>query len=235
VSDRKEITPRAGSPTLGLVVGLGLGAGVYYYRHLAKALEAQGTVAKVVLVHADLKTVLEFLHRGEIAALANYLNESIETLASAGATTAAISAVTPHACIDTLARLVPIPLVSILDSIKAELLECGATRVALFGTRYVIESDLFGALSDIDVVRPSDEEITLIGDIYKGLALRGHGTPDDIEMLTRIGVAICDRERVEKIVLAGTDLSMLFESEAPRFPAIDSSEAHLRTLVELMR
>ena len=66
----------------------------------------------------------------------------------------------------------------------------------------------------------------------KGLAARGYGTSEDRDLFNRVGSALSEREGVEAILLAGTDLSMLYESEEPAFPSLDCSVVHIRTILE---
>ena len=215
---------------LGLIVGLGLGAGVFYYRHIARALQ-EGFTPGLLLSHADFRKVLGALRSGDMAGLTEYLNSMITGLANAGATLSAISAVTPHVCITQLARKAPIPIISVLDSVRAELERAPGRRVALFGTRYVIETDMFGSLPNADIVRPTAAEVSLIDEVYMGLAARGYGVSEDREILNGLGSVLCERERVDVILLAGTDLSMLFESEEPAFPSLDASVIHIRAIL----
>jgi len=218
--------------TLGLVGGLGLGAGIYYYQELAKTLDARGARLRLLLAHADLLKVLGHVRAAEIGELTQYLRGIIQSLSLGGADFAAISAVVPHACIAELTAASPIPILSILDVVGAELDRRGLRRVALFGTRLVIETDLYGCLSVFEVARPNAVEITMIDDTYRALAMRGHGTPQDREILTSIALGLCSRERLDAIVLAGTDLSTLFETEEPEFPSIDCSRLHIAAIAE---
>jgi aspartate racemase len=128
---------------LGLVGGFGISAGVYYYRELAKACEALGIVLDLVLIHADINTAREYVDSKDREGLAEYLADLIGFAKGAGAEFAAIAAVTPHLCIDELRPRLSLPLVDPLQCARDAV---GSRRVALFGTRYTIESDMFGAL-----------------------------------------------------------------------------------------
>ena len=228
---RPEMSAEASKKAvLGLIIGLGLGAGVFYYKRIAKALE-QSSPAGLMLAHADLRKVLDAVRAGNIAGLTDYLGDMIASLANAGATLTAISAVTPHVCIAQLMRSAATPMVSVLDSVRDQFESFPRRRIALFGTLYVIETDMFGSLPNVDVVRPSDAEVSLIDGVYSQLAIRGYGTAEDRDILNRVGLALSERERVDVILLAGTDLSMLFESEKPEFPSLDSSLVHIRAIL----
>ena len=218
-------------PVLGLVVGVGFGAGVFYYKQIAKAL-SEGSPRGLLLAHADLRKILAAVSDGDVAGLTEYLNTIITALANGGATVAAISSVTTQAYISQLTSISPIPIISIFDAVKAELEKGTGRRIALFGTRFVIETDMFGSLPHADIVRPPDAEIAVIDGVYRALALRGYGTAEDRETFNRIGSALSKRENIDAILLAGTDLSMLYESEEPAFPALDCSVVHIRAILE---
>ena len=68
---------------LGLVCGLGIGAGIHYYRHIADAFAARGAQPGLVISHADIGRAYTLVQQGAMEELADYLNEHLETLARA--------------------------------------------------------------------------------------------------------------------------------------------------------
>ncbi len=182
--------------TFGLIGGLGLEAGTYYYEQLAKKHERLGVPLKLVLVHADVDKVVGHMFAGEREELAEYLGALIRQTAAGGAEIAAIPAVTPHICIDAVMAASPIPLVSILDALAAELRKRGLSRIALFGTKLVIESDLYGALPpSIEVVRPKPEEIARIDEMYRAFAVKGQGGESERAQYEELANELLRRER----------------------------------------
>ena len=135
---------------LGLIGGLGPGATVHYYRELAKT-----QAGEVLIVHADMDRVLGDVQRGDRIGLAGYFARLIERLAGGGAQLAAISAVTPHICIRELEKISALPLVNIIEEMAVEIRSRGYERVALFGTRFVVESRM---LEGVEVVVPDQVE-----------------------------------------------------------------------------
>jgi aspartate racemase len=218
-------------PVLGLVVGIGFGAGVFYYKQIAKAL-GEGSPGGLMLAHADLRKILGAVSDGNMTGLTEYLSTLIAALANAGATLSAISSVTTHASITQLMSISAIPIINIVDSVKAALEKIRGRRIALFGTRYVVETDMFGTLPNVDIVRPTEAEVSMIDGAYQALAIRGYGIAEDREIFNRVGSALTKREGVDVILLAGTDLSMLYESAGPAFPSLDCSVVHIRTILE---
>src|SRR5579862_8015263 len=132
--------------TLGLIGGLGPGATIHYYRELADA-----KAGEMLLIHADMAHALSYVERGDRDGLASYFARLIDRMARGGAEVAAISAITPHICIRELERISPLPLVNIVTEVGAEIRTRGYRRVALFGTRFVVQSRMFDMLEGIEV------------------------------------------------------------------------------------
>ncbi|MBS0590700.1 MAG: Eco57I restriction-modification methylase domain-containing protein [Proteobacteria bacterium] len=86
----------------GLIGGLGVGAAVHYYERLAKAHSAAGVPLDLAMVHADMPRMVRWAESGDARAMAQYTAGLIERLKAAGATFAALPAVTPHLCIGDL-------------------------------------------------------------------------------------------------------------------------------------
>jgi aspartate racemase len=209
-------------------------AGIYYYEQIARAYQERDKALRLFFVHAEIRTALAYMRAGRVRELMQYLLSLVQSLEGAGAAVAAISAVTPHVCIDELLAASPIPIVNILPAIDTELREREVRRVAIYGTRYVVETDLFGALPSVEVVRPKPEEIDEIHAIYTELAQSGKITAAQRERLALLANFLFERERIEAIVIAGTDLSAIYADDEPGFPVVDASKVHVRAITEVL-
>ena len=129
---------------LGLVGGLGVGATVHYYDKLAKAHEARGRSLNIVIVHAEISRGFAYMEANDRDGLAEYLVGYIRRMEAAGAEVAVVPAVTPHFCIHELVARSPLPILSIFDPLRRELAARNIRRIAVFGTRFVIQSAMFG-------------------------------------------------------------------------------------------
>jgi aspartate racemase len=224
----------AESKHFGLIGGLGVGATVLYYQGIAAACATRGIVPRVTIAHANAPTALALVQAARIEALADYLAGFVGELAAAGASFFAIPAITPHICLPDLKRRVTLPIVDLLKVTAERLRARRVSRVALFGTRFTIDSNLFGALDGFDVVRPTDGEVDEIHRIYLELASRGQVSADDEARLRDLARTLCQHDRVEAIVLAGTDLNLIFNESNAGFPAVDVAAAHIDTIVAQM-
>src|SRR5262249_46497221 len=146
----------------------------------------------------------------------------------------AFPAITPHICRTQLKQRISLPLIDVLEVIAKHLRERHLNRIALFGTKFTIDSRLFGALEGFDVVRPKDHEVDEIHRIYLKLATQGYCSPDDEELLREVAHTLQRRDGVESIVLAGTDLNLIFNEANAEFPAVDCAAAHIAAIVDRM-
>jgi len=220
---------KAESSCLGLIGGLGVGATVHYYRALARAHERLQKPLRLVMVHADVHRVLGYVQAKQLGDLTEYLAALIRQLKNGGADLAAVTAVTPHICFGELFPRSPLPLVDLLQVAHESI---SGKRVAIFGTRFTIETDLFGALPGENTVRPQLGEVDQIHEAYVRTASRGEGAEEDRQALTSLAHTLIQREGVEAIVFAGTDLALLFNESNTTFPFIDCAQLHIDAIMK---
>ena len=211
--------------------GLGVGATVHYYERLARGCEKLGFALDIVIANAQTPRVFAYVEAKDPDGLADYLNSYIQRMKAAGAEMAVIPAITPLYCAKELAATSPLPIVSLVDPLNRELAERKARRVTIFGTRFVIESDLFGALRGVEVVRPGPEEVDRIHKTYAELAATGEASPEKYEKLTALAYHLVSRHAVDTILLAGTDLTLLFNEDNTDFPHVDCAALHIREIL----
>jgi aspartate racemase len=219
------------SRCLGLIGGLGVGATVHYYERLARGCEKLGYALGIVITHAQTPRVFAYVEARDRTGLAEYLNGYIRRMQAAGAEMAVIPAITPLFCAKELAATSALPIVSLLDPLNRELAARKSRRVAIFGTRFVIESDLFGELSGVEVVSPAPDEIDLIHKTYVELAATGEPSVEEHQQLTSLAHRLVTREAVDAILLAGTDLTVLFNENNTDFPHVDCAALHIREIL----
>jgi aspartate racemase len=220
------------SRCVGLIGGLGVGATVHYYEHLARGCEKLGIALDIVITHAQIPRVFAYVEARDRTGLAEYLSGYIRRTQAAGAEMAVIPAITPLFCAKELAATSALPIVSLIDPLLRELAARKARRVAIFGTRFVIESDLFGALSGVELVRPAPDEVDMIHETYVELAANGEPSAEKHEKLTSLAHLLVTRDAVDAILLAGTDLTLLFNESNTDFPHVDCAALHIRGILQ---
>ncbi|AXC12160.1 Aspartate racemase [Acidisarcina polymorpha] len=214
-------------PTFGLVAGLGVGAGIFYYRSLVKALLADGISPRILMVHADVKRVMAHAQARETHALATYLRDLLQQLADGGVQVATIPAFSPQICAQELANLTPLPLIDLLDAIVAEVNRLNWMRLAIFGARVTIETRLFGRLEAIEVVDLDPAELDAVSTIYSCIVENERASAEEESTLQTLAHSLIARHRLDGILLAGTDLSFVFTPERTSFSHIDGARVHI--------
>ena len=217
---------------IGIVGGLGVGATVHYYQQITAACKARGVVPDLVIAHADVDYGQSLIRAGKLDALAKYLAGFIERLARAGAQQAVLPAVTPHICIRELSPLLPIPLINIVEVLAAELVRQRIRRVALLGSIFTVQGSLWGQLAGVEIVKPQPDEIAFIGAAYQRI-LDGKTDPADADGFRRIAKGLQDRG-AEIVLIAGTDLVVLFDEQTAGFPCLDVARLHIDAIVETL-
>jgi aspartate racemase len=224
---------------VGIVGGLGVGATVHYYEKITAACKARGVIPDLVIVHADVDRGQGLVRDGKLDALADYLASFIDRLGAAGAQAAVLPAVTPHICIDELTARIRLPLINIVESIGVELRARRLRRVALFGTTFTMAGSLWGQLQsaapEVEIVKPRPDEIAFVGKAYQRILDTQTGDADDTAGLRRIAADLQQRDGVEAILLAGTDLAVIFDEETAGFPCIDVARVHIDAIVERLK
>lgn len=218
---------------IGLIGGLGVAATIHYYRRLAAAHDDRRRPMRLVMDHASISRTTAYASTGDRHGLAVYLAGYLSRLKSAGATVGVIPAVTPHLCIDEFTRITPLPVVDITAVVAAQLHARRLSKVALFGTRYVVESGLYGRLRHVDIVLPRPDEIDFVHRAYSHLAHTATVSAADRQRLVALADTLQQRDRVEAIVLAGTDFALMFEAPTTPFPHLDCASAHIDAILQV--
>jgi aspartate racemase len=211
---------------LGLIGGLGVGATVCYYQALVEAHKAVGRTPQLLIAHADVGHVLSLVRDSRSGDLARYLGDVANRMHAAGASIGAVAAVTPHLYFSEIAQACRLRLVNLVDELAREIGVRGVRRIALFGTRFIIESSLLDGMG-VEVVRPPTAEVDRIHALYLEIVGAGHSTEAITAELREIALRLCRRDHIETIVLAGTELALAFDETTAGFPAIDCTRLHV--------
>lgn len=215
---------------LGLIGGLGPGATVHYYRQLVAAHERRGRTLRLLIAHADIQHVYALVAAKDLDGLARYLAALAADMAAGGAEFTAIVAATPHVCGREFTAISQLPLIDMLSEVRRAVIARGLKRVALLGTRFTLESRLFGALEGIETVMPDAGEIDQIQNLYKEF-VDGRGSNAKADELRAIARKFVSRDGAQSILIAGTDLSDVFTEADAGFPMIDCARVHIDAIV----
>jgi aspartate racemase len=231
-SPMKPGTAQVGSKKIGLVGGLALRAGIFYYAELVKQYAATHRPLPLMLNHADVNTVLAFVRAGDKHALGEYLGALANELFEGGANLVAVTAVAPHLAADEIARAARGPIVNVLDLILPNLRARGINRVAVFGNRAVMETNVFGSVPQQMIIARSPALIDAVHTTYTDIALNGkRGTHREVQFLDSVARELIEDGGAQAILLAGTDLSSFYADQPPTYASVDLARLHVDEIV----
>jgi aspartate racemase len=217
---------------IGLIVGIGPGATDYYYRYLICALAQAGHDLELTMAHADTKTLLRNQTEGNVEAQADIFRRLTERLQRSGIERIAVTSVAGHFCVDAFEKTSPVPVINLLDVVKLEVRRRAFKRIGLMGTRVVMETGLYGVLGDVEVIAPVNDLLE-VHEAYVAMAGAGIATPRQREVFMRAGNALTTIHGCEAIMLAGTDLALVFEKGVdPGFETLDCAQVHAAAIAK---
>jgi aspartate racemase len=226
--------------TVGIVGGLGPESTIDYYRRILELWDRHdpSTSPSIVIDSLDVQRALHLVDKDR-PALTEYLLASLRRLGRAGVDFAAMTANTPHIVFDELAARSPVPLLSIVEVCAEEAQRRALRRVALLGTRFTMEAPFYPAVCarfGVAVVSPDDAERAWIHERYVGQLLRGEFREETRREFTSLVGRLRDEERVEGIILGGTELPLLLPTPTiADLPALDTTALHVAAIVERLR
>ncbi len=227
--------------TLGIIGGLGPESTIDYYRSIiALYRERSGGEGypPMIIVSLDVDKGLRMLNNNQHQQLVEYLVGGIRQLAHAGAHFALISANSPHIVFESVRVASPLPLISIVEAACQAVQRAGLKRVGLLGTRFTMGGRFYRDVFEkqgIALITPSDQEQTGIHDKYINELLLGKFLPETREFLQGVIATLQERDGVEGVVLAGTELPLILRgTSAAGLPMFDTTQIHVEAAVEQM-
>jgi aspartate racemase len=217
---------------IGLIGGIGVAATVVYYQRLTAAAAARGVSRlDLTIVHGEIHELIRNNLADRKVEQAQAFLPLVTRLKDAGCDCAALSSLGAHFCFDELAALSPLPLVSAVTPLDAYFVGQGIKRVGLLGTRVVMRTRLYGQLARTEALA-LDDEIEILGQAYQDVAVAGTCSAAQQELFLDAGRRMI-AAGADAIVLAGTDLNLVFDGQNPGYRVVDALDVHVALLADL--
>jgi len=225
--------------SLGIVGGIGPESTIEYYRFILEGYRARvtdGSAPHLLIDSLDVNRGIAMLEANDLAGLTNYLSASVERMARAGAEIALIAANTPHLVFDAVEKGAPIPMLSMVAAVCDHARGLGLKRLGLFGTGFTMRARFYHdafARAGIELLVPDEKEQAMIHQIYLGQLLKNQFLPESRSAILQVLERMREEEKVEAVVLAGTELPLLLRGAAPEnVPFLDTTMIHVRAAIE---
>ncbi|MEY2584986.1 MAG: aspartate racemase [Verrucomicrobiota bacterium] len=236
--------------TLGIVGGIGPESTIEYYRFILDGYRKRVTetptplelragaasVPHIIIDSIDVNRGLAMLDANDLAALADYVAESVDRLTRAGAEIALIAANTPHIVFEEVERRAAIPMISLVRATCDRALALGFRKLALLGTGFTMRGRFYPevfARAGIELMMPGEEEKEFIHRVYIGELLKNQFLPETRERMIAIINGMRAGAGIEAVILAGTELPLLLRGAEPEgLPFLDTTLIHVDAAVE---
>ena len=216
---------------IGLIGGIGPAATVFYYERIVQAFAAAEQPLHLTIAHTSALNLSRNIAAGRADVQAAEFHRVTGHLSAAGADVVVITSMGGHFCAQEFAALSPLPMINGPDSVAASLKQQEIQRVGILGTRVVMQTYLYGVLSEFDPVAPIGNDLAQVNDDYIAVAIAGAATLAQRERLLTAGESLVRDQGAEVVLLGGTDLNLVYDGVALDFLVIDSASVHVDAIV----
>lgn len=216
---------------IGLIGGIGPAATVFYYERIVEAFAEADQPLHLTIGHTSVKQLARNNSEDRRQEQAEEYARITHQLAAAGAKSVVITSMGGHFCAAEFAAISPLPMIDGPTATAAYLKQQGVDRIGILGTRVVMQTSLYGALSDFEPVAPLGDDLNQVHNDYLAVAVAGRALPDEGARLLAAGAALVRDQGAEAVLLGGTDLSLVYNNANVEFRVIDSAAAHADAVV----
>lgn len=212
-----------------------------YYRLIVEHFrpDKDGPYPELTVDIIDLEPIVRLLEAGDRAGLTDYIVESIDRLARAGCTFAALTSNTSHTVFQEVSARSPIPMVSIVEAARDHSAELHLRRPALLATSFTVNAgfyqDVFSRRG-MTILTPSAAEQAFIHQKYMDELVLGIVREDTRAAFVRMSNRLVAEEGADGLILGGTEIPLLLrDAEGIAVPIVDTTIVHVHRLVAMMR
>lgn len=217
---------------IGLIGGIGPAATEFYYRGLADRHAKSGTRLELTIANAEVRDLSHNLANKDARNQASIFAGLIARLAAAGAQVAAVTSMGGHFCIGELLPISPLPILNGVPEVGAAVTRGRFKTVGIIGTRMVMETQLYGAISSAAVVIPVGAELDEVHENYAAMASAGRVSDAQRRVFFAAGERLCREQGAEVVLLGGTDLFLAFQGHDAGFPVLDCADVHVEAIYQ---
>jgi aspartate racemase len=222
---------------IGLIGGLSWYSTKTYYDHIQRGVQARlgkQASAPMVVDSLDSSSLMRLSSAEDWSRAAATLSDSARRLEAAGATAILIGAGSMHKMYDDVARAVSVPILHIAECVAQRMVDKGARKGALLGTRNVMLESFYRQkliARDIELLPPNMSRVETLDRIIYDELMLGKATRQSERELKSM-ITMMEQEGAEGIVLGSTELEMIVDVDANVLPIFDCTAIHAERAVE---
>jgi len=218
---------------IGLIGGIGPAATDFYYRRLISTFAGKKAELDLTIVHANTQTLLSYLASNNADAQVAIYKKLTNRLMAAGAECVVVTSIAGHFCIEPFKAVSPLPVVDIITEVNHAVKERGLKRIGILGTRTVMETRLYGGISNAEIIPPGGQDLQDVHQAYIEMATAGVVTEEQRKIFDAVSRRLLDESGAQAIMLGGTDLALAFNENDVSFPIVDCAGIHVDAIGRL--
>jgi aspartate racemase len=232
-----SIAARTGAPQhIGIVACSAEGAALCYRTICSEAAALLGPHAhpEISMHSHSLARYIDCLERGDLGGVARLMLDSAGKLARTGADFLICPDNTIHQAFGLVERESPRPWLHIAEVVAAQALARGHRRLALTGTRWLVDSEVYPdklAALGLACVRPDRSECAEIDRIIMDELVYGAVRPESVAYV-RQAIARLQAEGCDAVILGCTELPLLIDDANSALPTLDSTRLLARAALQ---
>lgn len=212
---------------IGIAACSSEGAALCYRTIVARSSSVMGKYRhpEIVLHSPSLGDYVDALEQGRLARIGEMMISSAHRLAAAGADFVICPDNTIHAAMPLVSGKSPLPWLHIAEVVAAEAQRLGIREAAVFGTKWLVESEVYpAALASVGIrhQRPEPEEVHEINRIIMEELVRDIQRDDSIRYIQEL-IARMKRRGCDAVVLGCTEIPIVIGNSNSPLPTLDST------------
>jgi aspartate racemase len=223
--------------TIGLIGGLSWQSTQTYYSIINREVNnrlGKNHSASILMYSFDFDEIESLQYNSEWDRLNELMTDAGHKLSNAGADCLLICSNTMHECAVYMEKQIDIPLIHIADTVGNFLVEGNFKKVALLGTKFLMNSDTYTnrLISEFGIrtILPDDENIELINQIIYNELVKGIINDRSRSRILSI-IQDLKLKGAEAIILGCTEIPLLIKQDHCNIPVIDTTDIHARSAV----
>jgi aspartate racemase len=221
------MTEHIGPEHIGIVACSAEGAALCYRTICAEGAEILGAHAhpEITMHTPSFAGYVALMEHDDWQGVGEMMLASARVLAGAGANFLICPDNTIHRALPFIEERSPLPWLHIAEVVAATAAERGYRRLAITGTRWLVESEVYPeklAARGIEVLRPNVEEREAINHIIMEELTYGIFKPEAVAAFQRI-IGRMKTEGCDAVVLGCTEIPLLMNDANSPLPTLDST------------
>ncbi|HVV67690.1 MAG TPA: amino acid racemase [Patescibacteria group bacterium] len=226
---------------LGLIGGIGCKSTVLYYELITTQIShklGQRQSGNIIIYSVNEYDVYTAAIENDWNTVAEILLHAYKNLENAGADFLIICSNTCHKVVDLINPQFKKPLIHILEPICQEITKNNYKKIALFGTKFILEEGFYlnyihsHAHSIKQIIIPDKNRIDIVHNIISNELLLGIIKNESKSILISIWEEL-RKKGADCLILGCTELSLIISKTDLSSPILDSTSLHAKYAAEL--